>query len=254
MIRTLSQEPAELIVASQRHPRQKSFFWSHSPTESLQSRLAWARRESWLLRAIHQRRRPTFLMTIQWGQVVSPGDFKKIDQKLSRSLREHADRFDRELRFYSVKEIDCRDLVHAHVLVRTDMEQDDLIFLFEDRCRRFSDSKASVTYCEPIRQSTAASLYTTKDLIEVRSGKRKLLLFEPGTVRLRCHMRYWKPGETTQLRQIGRQLWCDEVQRRGLAPGCLPTFDGFTSTLLDRCSLLTIAVDSSAAPRAIGCV
>lgn len=238
------QRPASVVVTAQRRQRQTSRFWGQSPTESVESRLRWARRESWLLRAIHQIRPPTHSMTIKWSQPVTTRSIKEFDKKMSRSLREHSERFGIELRFYSVKEINARDLVHAHLLIRTNLETGALTALFHDRCQRFSGSRASVTYCEPIRQTMAASLYTVKNLVAVRSGEKNLPLFEPGLVRLRTQSRYLEPWRVGDLRDRGRSLWLMEARRYRNASRRLPTFDSFTSTLWEQCSVLTIGVDS----------
>ena len=247
MARILSQQVASLIVTSQPNPRQKSHYPSRSPTESMESRLRWARYESWLLRAVHHLRSPTFLMTIQWNTTVEPGQLKEFDRNIGRSLREHSDRSGYELRFYSVKEIDARQLVHSHVLVRTDLELKELQTLFDDRCQRISGSQATVTYCEPIGEAAAVACYVTKGLRSVRAGEKELRLFHPGLVRLRSQMRYFAPWPLPDLRNEGRELWLHEVRRFKLSKQAV-TFDGITRTLFDHSAMLTTNVSDISIP------
>ena len=191
-------------------------------------------------------------MTIQWGQKVSTHKIRSFDKKLSRSLREHSLRFGHQLRFYSIKEIDARNLIHAHVLVCTDMGLDAVKLLFDDRCRRLSNSVSAVTFCEPVRESSAVSRYVTKDLVKVRNGQKKLCLFEPGLVRLRTQMQYLEPWRVGELRKDGRKLWIAEAKRHQLAIGGPPLFDGYTDALLQNCSTLTIDVDANAYRHTVG--
>ena len=242
--RTATQPTATLNVRSQRHPRRRSHFASHSPTESFESRLCWARRESWLLCAIHQRRPPTFFVTLQWSSCVSPGAIKRFDDGLCRSLHDHANRFDCELRFYSVKEIDRRNLVHAHVLFRTDLPATEFEFLLRERCHRFSDGLVTVTYCEPVLATPAASRYVTKDLQAVRNGEKELCLFDPGLVRLRRQSGYFEPWKVPELRDEGRQIWQQQFGGRESDASEIATFDSITTTLWERCSQLTMNSDN----------
>ncbi len=253
MTRIVSQQAASLIVTSQRHPRRKSHYPSHSPTESVESRLRWARRESWLLGAVHQRRPPTFLLTIQRETPVSPGTLKAFEKKLSRSLGEHSKRFDFELRYYAIKEIDARNLVHSHVLVRTELELKMLRSLFDERCQTLSGSQAIVTYCEPIRKTSAVSCYVTKDLRSVRAGEKELRLFPPGFVRLRSQLRYFEPWPVPDLRNEGRELWLRDIRQLQFKRGTqVITIDGFTSTLFDRSAMLTTHVTEIRTPNDCG--
>ena len=202
-----------------------------------------------MLHAVHQCRPPTFFVTIQWNSTVETGQLRQFDKRLSRSLREHSDRADFELRYYSIKEIDDRSLIHSHVMVRTDLGLSELQNLLNDRCQKISGAQARVTYCEPIGEAAAASRYATKNLKSVRTGEKKLLLFPPGFVRLRTQMRYFEPWAAIELKNEGRELWLHDVRQFKLGIQAI-TFDRFTSTFLERSAMLTTNVSEIAIPTA----
>lgn len=203
-----------LLVTAQRKPRRVSYHaTSHSPTESLGSRQAWARREVWLLRGVHAIAEPTHFATLQWRGVIGPGELRRFDRVLSQAVRRYVERSGHEFSLYAVKELNVRDRVHSHVLIRSDVPAVAVGEVLSRLVLGSSFRRAVVTECVPIRDLRAVERYITKDLNAVRQGAKSLRLFEPGFVRHRTSIGYFPAGWTLgSLRESGRSFWLREIQ------------------------------------------
>ena len=186
---------------------------SRSPTESLESRQRWARREVWLLRGIHEIAEPTHVATLQWKLVIGPGELRRFDRRLSQTVRRFVERESVSFGLFSVKELNSYDRVHCHVLIRSDVPADEIGDFLSRFVLSSSSRRAVVTDCQPIKNLRAVERYVTKDLNAVRRGTKSLRLFEPGFVRHRTSIGYFPAGRTlASLREFGRSLWLREIQ------------------------------------------
>lgn len=212
----LSCEP--IVVTYQKKPRRRSHFRSRSPTESLQSRQRWSFHELTALAAVHSERPPIFFATLKWQTTVTPGEIKTFEKNAFDAIRRFSRQWKHELRLYLVHEIDRTGLVHAHCLIRTDLDRQRCYLFLAETIGRLSNGAVSLPYFEPVQCEMAVSRYTVKNTRGAIRGKKEVLLFEPGLLRIRKHLGYFDGHKMAEWREAGRQLLLPHNRNSRIAP------------------------------------
>jgi hypothetical protein len=165
----------------QRNPRPRerwpvTRFSNRSPTSSLESRRNWARRHACVLRQNHCYALPTHIAVMKFERPVTVTALKEFTKKLGRLARDAAKKQGSKLAAFWVVEVEANNRVHYHLLIRTDLP--DPAALLAGWVGRASQGLASLAYCKPVESVEAASKYAVKDLLKVKAGEKKVLLFK----------------------------------------------------------------------------
>lgn len=225
-----TEQTDAIHVCHQQKPRLKSCGWNRSPFHSQESRWWWARWNLLPLLALHVHRPPTSFLTVKWSDQIPTGWLSKFWKKLGNSVRCFNKR-NGELRFYAVLEINRHDVLHAHLLVRSELATDVVADLLGSKVGRFSDGLAAVAYCEEVHSDAAVSRYSLKFIKDVRTGEKEVLLFEKGLAKLTTQSCYFKPWKVPDLRKEGRAI--ERLQREKWQCANCGQFPA-TSFVLDR--------------------
>ena len=147
-------------------------------TSSVAARRAWSRKEGAILERNHRELAPTHEATVRFGRPCPAGELTRFQTGFARRLGYHAKSRGVELAVYWVREIDRGNRVHLHLLIRTELQDPGTVL--RRIVEKASGGVAGLPHCEPIRSVAAITKYVVKDLIEVRDGRREVLLFRRG--------------------------------------------------------------------------
>ncbi len=173
--------PPDVPILYQESPRKESRYHNdtyvnRSPTESLESRGHWARKESLILEMQHQTHPPTHEAVAKFRQPVQPKTMKDFQRRMRQNLAYWSKVNAMDFSVYFVREIERTNCVHYHFLIRTD--EPNALKVLTRTVRKASQDLARLSHYDAVNSPDAVTRYTTKDLKGVSTGEKPLLLFK----------------------------------------------------------------------------
>jgi len=126
----------------------------------------------------HRYAQPTHEAVVKFSEVRTIPEFRDFHEKLRRQAGYFAKTRAVELAVYFVREIERKNLIHLHLLIRTNM--DDPAGVLGKIVQKASGTTAELAHCENIRSVATITRYTVKDMADVQDGEREVLLFKKG--------------------------------------------------------------------------
>jgi hypothetical protein len=165
----------------------------------VESRCSWARKERWILDTLHDTHPPTHFATVKFERCVSVDEVRLFDRRVRQSVRYWSSKRNGfEFAVYFVREIEVNNWIHYHCLIRT---TDDPWTVLPEMIDNASNETARLKHCELVTNVPAVTRYVVKDLDDVKTGRKPILLFKP---KLGLHLSGWWNGYF--VRPKG-QLW-----------------------------------------------
>jgi len=168
----------------QRNPRKKSTYRKgahkvRSHTDSLESYDGWASKQKIILEMNHRTHPPTHEAVIKFTRPMKVRDLQIFTRKLRQNLQYLQKKKGIEFAVFYVWEIEKNNCLHLHLLIRTSAKYPRTVLASAIKTY-ISDKVIRLQHCEAIHSVPAITRYVLKDLKEVRSGKKKILLFKKG--------------------------------------------------------------------------
>ena len=166
----------------QTNPKQKTTNWKNktSPTDSLQSRRAWAREEFQIHEANNVYCPPSHIATVQFATILHYNEISSFISNFTRKVQTHNLNHPPLATCWTL-EVDLGNICHLHYLLRGDVAAFSNLIQSASEC---SEVPASVTYFKPIDCVQATCRYAVKDINPKKRKKgkkrKKLLLFKKG--------------------------------------------------------------------------
>lgn len=172
---------SDVPILYQQNPQTKSRYRNakhinRSPTESLESRANWSRKERLILEMLHVTHPPTHEAVIKFLEPVRQRELRGMLRRARQNLSNWSKRHEVEFALYFTLEIERSNCIHLHLLLRTSTLNPSTVL--REVFGKASKGRVDVRHCERVRQPEAISRYTVKDLKAVRNGSRKLYLFK----------------------------------------------------------------------------
>ncbi len=175
---------------------------NRSPTESLESRHKWARKERCILDTLHRTHPPSHEAVAKFLRPVSKGMLQQFQRRLRQNLAYRSKSNCHEFAVYFVREVERSNCVHYHFLIRT-TEPHPRKFL-QALIAKASSGLAVLQHCEGIDSVAAITRYVVKDIADADGGHKEPLLFKP---ELRLHPSGWCNGYFVRSRPLLWQEW-----------------------------------------------
>lgn len=151
---------------------------NRSPTESQESRTNWARKESLILKTLHETHPPTHEAVVKFTMPMSVRSLKAFQTRFRQNVCNWSKREGVDMAIYYTREIERSNCVHYHLLIRTLHPKPSAVL--RPIVASSSQGKATLRHLEQIRNAEATSRYILKYLESVRSGEKEVLLFRNG--------------------------------------------------------------------------
>lgn len=177
---------------------------NRSPTDSVESRSNWARKERCILDTLHRTHPPTHEAVAKFQQPVAKNFLQQFQRRFRQNLVYSSKTHCYEFAVYFVREAERNNCVHYHFLIRTTAQFPRKVLL--PMIATASDGLAVLQHCEAVNNVAAITRYVVKDIDEAKGGSKTPLLFKPG---LRLHLSGSCNGYFVRSK---RELWQEWIQ------------------------------------------